>query len=77
MIPFLNSTILFSSISPDYKKYLWDEIINCVKFVGIEHNTLLKMPTYIRKIYIGKHNEYISNENEKLKQKNKNSGKRK
>jgi hypothetical protein len=64
----LNSTLLFSSISPDFKKYLWDEIISCVKFVGIDHNTLLKMPTYLRKIYIGKHNDYIEKENEKAKQ---------
>jgi len=65
--PFLKSTVLFSSISPDYKKYLWDELISCVRFVGIDHNTLLKMPTYLRKIYIGKHNEHIKEENEKLK----------
>ena len=25
------------------------------------------MPTYLRKIYIGKHNEHIKEENEKLK----------
>lgn len=71
MIPFLNSTLLFSSISPDFKRYLWDEIISCVKFVGIDHNTILKMPTYIRKIYIFKHNQYVESENEKNKQRSK------
>jgi hypothetical protein len=28
------------------------------------------MPTYIRKIYIAKHNEKINEQNEKIKQKN-------
>jgi hypothetical protein len=68
--PFLNSTLLFSSISPDFKSHLWDEIINCVNYVGIDHNTILSMPTYIRKIYIAKHNEKINEQNEKIKQKN-------
>lgn len=35
------------------------------------------MPTYIRKIYIGKHNEYIKEENEKMKAIKKDKGKKK
>jgi len=75
LIPFLNSTLLFSSISPDFKKYLWDELWNCEKFVGLDYKTLKHMPTYLRKIHIHKHNEYISEQNEKARQrslKNKN-----
>ena len=77
MKPFLNSTLLFSSISPDFKRYLVDEIISCVKFIGISHDTLMRMPTYLRKIYIGKHNEFIAEEKEKMKQNQKNRGKKK
>lgn len=76
MIPFLNLTLLFSSISPEFKKYLWDEIVSCVKFVGIDHNTILKMPTYIRKFYISKHNQYVEKENEKNKQNTKRNKKK-
>lgn len=71
LLPFLTSTLLFSSMSPDFKSYLWDEITSCVKFVGIGHDTILKMPTYIRRFYIAKHNEYIREEKEKMKNSNK------
>lgn len=67
--PFLSSTIIFSSISPDFKKHLWDEIIDCVNYVGIDHNTIIKMPTYIRKAYISKHNNRVNEEREKLNSK--------
>jgi len=58
-------------MSPDFKKYLWDEIFSCIEFLGISHDTLLSMPTYLRKFYITKHNERVRNENEKLKKMNK------
>ncbi len=65
MRPFLNSTILFSSISPEFKVHLWDELTSCEKFVGIPYDILMTMPTYIRKFHIQKHNDYISEENER------------
>lgn len=49
-------------MSPDFKKHLWDELTSCVKYVSIDHNTLLKMPVYIRKFYIAKHNESVKEE---------------
>ena len=75
LIPFLNSTLLFSSISPDFKKYLWDELISCEKYIGIPHDSLMKMPIYLRKFYISKHNESVREEKERMKQ-NKNKRKK-
>lgn len=70
---FLNSTVLFSSITPDFKKYLWDELTSCEKYVGIDYNTLMKMPTYIRKFHIAKHNDVIKEEREKMNKSKKNN----
>lgn len=57
--PFLNSTILFSSISPEYKSIFLDETTSCEIYIGIPHETLWKMPTYMRKYYINKHNDSV------------------
>lgn len=62
-------------MSPEFKKSLWDELIDCRQFIGIDHNTLLSMPTYIRKIYILKHNDYVNSQKELIKQ-NKRKGKK-
>ena len=55
--PFLNGTILFSSISPDYERYLKEELFGCFKDIKIPFEELLRMPTRDRKFYIIKHNE--------------------
>ena len=55
--PFLNGTILFSSISPDYERYLKEELFGCFKYIKIPFEDLLRMPTRDRKYYILKHNE--------------------
>lgn len=63
--PFLNGTILFSSISPDYETNLKEELFGCFKYIGIPFETLDKMPIRDRKYYIIKHNEYVERENAK------------
>ena len=59
--PFLNGTLLFSSISPNYEQSLKDELYGCFKHIGIPFDILDRMPTRDRKYYIMKHN----NETEK------------
>lgn len=54
--PFLNGTILFSSISPNYEQSLKDELYGCFKYMGIPFDILDRMPTRDRKYYIMKHN---------------------
>lgn len=63
--PFLNGTILFSSISPDYERNLKEELYGCFKYVGIPFDILDKMPVRDRKFYIAKHNGVIDEENKK------------
>ena len=55
--PFLNGTILFSSISPEYERLLKEELFGCFKYIKIPFDELLKMPIRDRKFYILKHNE--------------------
>ena len=55
--PFLNGTILFSSISPEYERLLKEELFGCFKHINIPFEELLRMPTRDRKYYILKHNE--------------------
>ena len=60
--PFLNGTILFSGISPDYERYLKEELFGCFKHIKMPFDELLKMPTRDRKFYILKHNEAAESE---------------
>jgi len=55
--PFLNGTILFSSISPDYERLLKEELFGCFKYIKIPLEALERMPVRDRKYYILKHNE--------------------
>jgi len=55
--PFLNGTILFSSISPEYERLLKEELFGCFKYIKIPFDELLRMPIRDRKFYILKHNE--------------------
>lgn len=61
--PFLNGTILFSSISPNYERNLKEELYGCFKYIGIPFDILDKMPTRDRKFYIAKHNGIVEAEN--------------
>lgn len=55
--PFLNGTILFSTISPNYESALKEELYGCFKYIGIPFDVLYKMPIRDRKFFINKHNE--------------------
>ncbi len=60
--PFLNGTILFSSISPESERLLKEELFGCFKHIKIPFDELLRMPTRDRKFYILKHNEAVEEE---------------
>ena len=61
--PFLNGTILFSSISPNYERTLKEELFGCFKYIGIPFNVLERMPIRDRKFYIAQHNNAVEAEN--------------
>lgn len=61
--PFLNGTILFSLISPNFERNLKDELFGCFKYIGIPFEVLDKMPVRDRKYYIAKHNGIADEEN--------------
>jgi len=71
--PFLNGTILFSLISPEYERYLKEELFGCFKHIKIPFDELMKMPTRDRKFYILKHNEAAEAERREIEEK-KNGG---
>lgn len=62
--PFLNGTIMFSSISPDFEKNLKEELFGCFKYIKIPFRELEHMPTRDRKAYIHMHNKAVNKEKE-------------
>ena|GEM_PF-2730378 len=54
--PFLTSTLLFSSISPNYEAILKEELWGCHKYMGFSITELKNMTIRDRKTYIRKHN---------------------
>ena len=69
--PFLNGTILFSLISPEYERALKEELFGCFKHIKIPFDELLRMPVRDRKFYILKHNEDIENERREYEERQK------
>ena len=67
---FLNGTILFSSISPNFERNLKDELYGCFKYIGIPFDVLDRMPVRDRKFYIAKHNGITEEENSKNRNEN-------
>ena len=61
---FLNGTILFSGISPDFGQMLREELFCCFKYIHIPYSELMNMPTRDRKYYIKKHNEVTNAAND-------------
>lgn len=49
---------LFSSLvySNEYELSFWNEIYGCVNYLNLPYETVMSMPTYIRKYWIKKHN---------------------
>lgn len=56
MTPFLPSTLLFSSISPDYEGLLKEEIDGCIRYMKFSFTEIMNMPIRDRKMFINKHN---------------------
>ena len=69
--PFLNGTILFSSISPEYERILKEELFGCFKHIKIPFDELLKMPVRDRKFYILKHNQDAEEERKEYEERQK------
>ena len=63
--PFFNSTLLFSSISPEYRDILLEEIYGCVKYIKLDFNAVKKMPVKERKLWIMRHNTDAKNQDTK------------
>ena len=57
LIHFLKSTLLFSSVSPNYERNLKEEIWGCHKYIGFSLDEIMNMPIRDRKAYIQKHNQ--------------------
>ena len=64
---FLNGTILFSGISPNFAQTLREELFGCFKYIHIPYSELMRMPTRDRKYYIKRHNEVTEAENKQSK----------
>lgn len=64
---------MFSLISPDYERYLKEELFGCFKHIKIPFDELMRMPTRDRKFYILKHNEAAEEERREIEEK-KNGG---
>ena len=49
---------LFSSLvySSEYELSFWNEIYGCVNYLNLPYETVMSLPTYIRKFWIKKHN---------------------
>ena len=60
---FLNGTIMFSGISPDFSTALKDELFGCFRYIHIPYSELMTMPVRDRKQYIKMHNEATKEEN--------------
>ena len=60
--PFFPSTILFSSINPDYESELWDELYGCMKYIKIPLDVLNTLPVKDRKYIIHKYNKDVEKE---------------
>ena len=73
--PFLNGTILFSSISPEYERLLKEELFGCFKHIKIPLRELMNMPVRDRKFYILKHNEAAEAERQEYENAQKGSNK--
>lgn len=58
MKPFCNLISLFSSLvySNEYELSFWNEIYGCVNYLNLPYDTVMSLPTYIRKFWIKKHN---------------------
>lgn len=65
-LPFLDSTILFSSRT-DFDRNLKKELWLCHEHMNLSMNDIYNMPVADRKSYIAIHNREIEKQKEKLK----------
>ena len=68
MKPFCDLISLFLSIKFDenYELSFWNEIFGCVNYLNIPYETVMKLPIYIRKFWIQKHNQQVEEQEKNL-----------
>ena len=54
---------MFSGLSANLSFHLKEELFGCMKYMKMQYDQLLKMPTRDRKYFIKKHNEVTQEEN--------------
>ena len=65
--------MIFSLTITNFKEQLWDEIWSFETYVSgsnggsMTHSEVLKLPIYLRKYFIQRHNEKVKKENEEIK----------
>ena len=64
MKPFCNLISLFLSIDRDEESVMnfWNEIYGCVNYLNLPYETVMNLPTYVRKFWIKKHNRTVDEE---------------
>ena len=67
LIPFLQSTMLFSLIYKKNKKDLKKELWLCHKYMKLSMTEIYNMPIQERKFYILTHNKQVDKEKRQLK----------
>lgn len=64
LTPFCNLISLFLSIERDSDSVMnfWNEIYGCVNYLNLPYETVMNLPTYVRKFWIKKHNRTVEEE---------------
>lgn len=70
---FFTSTLLFSSISPDYESHLKEEIWDCHVYMNLSLDEIMRMPISDRKFYIRRHNGQQTKKKEEMAARKRNS----
>lgn len=71
LIPFLESTSLFSVMYDEYEKHLKEEIWSCHKYMNMSLDEIYRLPIQDRKLYVALHNKEVKKMNDKFKQSSK------
>ena len=53
----MTNLFLSQEFSQEYEVTFWNEIYGCVNYLSLPYDTVMNMPTYLRKFWIMKHNE--------------------
>lgn len=48
----------------------WNEIYGCVNYLNLPYETVMSLPTYLRKFWINKHNKTVAEEEQRYNKEN-------